>query len=807
MPSTSRTSFFGGKRRTTVSTMEHDAPPIPRSPLLPDDDQHHHHHHVSRPSTATSAIATKLRKVSSRSKLTEEEKNAKRKTRGLGLGDALKPRHGSHHQSATTRLSPPPISEPFDFAHISHHDPNSAPPTRDGADWDLGQEWNRVLHRESQIRPLRTQASMNSLHSRSNSTKSVGGARHRAGSMKSISPTPQMGEYPAYGGEGEDMMREGASPLVRSGSTHCLRIQEHPEESEDHYSHGMENDVCHAVTTMGDSTYGRMSVGIEKLVLSPRLANGGFSNQPTPQIEPTDTEQQMNTKLKDTGATEDKFPGDESQQPGFQTFLSVRPRPLSQMSAVSDTLNGSFTVAAAPITRHASIRSRQQSLSRYNPNRRSAAKPNVNGSNNVAGLESWEQDIDWIYSHEADADCDFDWGDGDEDEQSSMASSKVSHPLSPAPPSSQSPLPQATAAIIAEAKPSTRITPPPKSPLRSLSTSARFQKHRQNFQSLAPPLSPPTTRSEKRITGLFEDRLLLPLSPITSNDSTKAINPESLLPPSLSPPLRPSTAVPASTRDDELLIKAAHTAVHVRSPSLSSTNTPILPTSPTFTVPQRSYREELSRAARTLDDHIASLNRPPYIYSPPRIRSPVAASTISPPVSPRIINTSMIPEITTTTSSPAAGTTIFPSPVSPHTTTPIHSSQLLRTTRSRANSESTCGTLLSDSDTVTPTSDPNEAITPNSSAHNSFQSFHLPMQSPMLEDDGTPTPHMVAMKGRNPSVVGAGMGVEVRVGGVGTKAGLMWPARVISGVVEIGPGDDAAAAVMAEEGEGFVHYI
>src|SRR5690606_4447193 len=99
------------------------------------------------------------------------------------------------------------------------------------------------------------------------------------------------------------------------------------------------------------------------------------------------------------------------------------------------------------------------------------------------------------------------------------------------------------------------------------------------------------------------------------------------------------------------------------------------------------------------------------------------------------------------------------------------------TTRARANSESTISTLVSDTDTVMPGADPTEAITPNSSAHNSFQlpstsspvvvgqtHYRLPpaTSSGIISACSPPTHQQVLAKGRNMSVIGAGMGVEVR---------------------------------------------
>jgi len=290
-----------------------------------------------------------------------------------------------------------------------------------------------------------------------------------------------------------------------------------------------------------------------------------------------------------------------------------------------------------------------------------------------ACLDSWEEDIDWCYENQIDADCDFVW-----DQNSECG---------------------AQAADDVEGAIDLPMSMRDSDSLRS--EALKFSEPKEQFVFV-----------DKRITGTFEDKLLLPPTP--------------RLPPS--PGFPPFEATPVSNigvvdggfsayePDNEAIIfRAADTALRHRSLS-GSASLPDL-------TPCRVHRDELTRVARKLDEHIAALNH--------EIAPPVAEH---PAFHPFVVSHSL-------------STSYLPS-------------------RSRADSETTCVTLCSDTETVTPT-DSIEVITPSSSAHNSvnFNSQYL--------------------EGR-------------------TEKGLSFAAAALPGVVEFGP--ELTHSIPIEE-EGLIHFI
>lgn len=268
---------------------------------------------------------------------------------------------------------------------------------------------------------------------------------------------------------------------------------------------------------------------------------------------------------------------------------------------------------------------------------------------------------------------------------------------------------------------------------------------------------------EKRITGIFEDRLLLPPSPRSAPSSfgfasntavaaaaaaTAAVaGGSSLGGEHYRRGTRDGSDFDGDMHDDQpaaLLVRTGSLGLRHRSIS-SSASLPEL-------VPGRSYREELCRVARQLDEHIAALNSD-RCYAP---QAPPAASP-APPAPP-----AQVPALHFVPAVPARRTSLA-------------TTEAIVTTRARADSQATCVTLCSDTETVTPT-ETHEVVTPSGSAHNSFQ----------------------FTRKRASSVSGAGFAVEGRL-----DKGLSFPAAAIPGVVELAPDDELLAAGETE----FVHFI
>lgn len=488
---------------------------------------------------------------------------------------------------------------------------------------------------------------------------------------------------------------------------------EHPEEDQTRHDQDIpqvnltdvdQEVVGHAVTTPGDSSCGNKSAGIERIIMGSAREEVCPSSPPVDaSFEPLFDESRFPTDINQMPSVSFSYPGQDrfnteripekveperlapaiNLMPPFdptQDLLTVRSRPLSQMSALSDTLNGHFAVPQGP------VRNRRMSR-RISTIRKSVGPTTLEDgvSGDPSMVDSWEEDIDWCYEHEADADCEFNW-----DQQSALNPDQLFADFD--------------SGTEADIQPSAVPVPviPERSPIN------HFRPHIE-----VPEIRQETLVTEKRITGLFEDKLLLPPSPgypssprlRRMRDAARARE-------------RDSGFESVTTCEETVIVRAAKTAVRHRSISAS-------PSVPDLGMVARSnsYREELSRVAKQLDDHIALLNT----GRPSSLRTEDSA-----------IPTFMVAN------------------------------------RARANSEATCVTLCSDTDTVTPT-EINEVITPSNSAHNSYN----------------------FMKPRSSSVVGAGLAVESR-----TEKNLGFPSAAIPGVIEVGPD----SLFIPEETE-FVHFF
>lgn len=465
-----------------------------------------------------------------------------------------------------------------------------------------------------------------------------------------------------------------------------------------------DGEVGAAVTTPGDSSFGSKSVGIDRFQSRTSRDGGPYTCPASPPVdasfEPLFDESRFPTDISNMPYVErynpERFtPPSINLMPPFDPtnrLLPPRSRPLSQMSAVSDTLNGHFAIPPGP------IRNRRMSR-RISTIRRSIGPPNADGSYPAGDpmSDDWEQDIDWCYEHEADADCDFNW------DQGSTYSASAYSPIEEeeeAPPM----------AIPVPVLPERTVRSPP--PRKTFNQTIEVPELRQ--QSLI---------IEKRITGLFEDKLLLPPSP-------------GYPPTPRSPPQQYKSARERERDSGFASVRSTASAEEpvplvrvMRHRSISSS-----PSMPDLGLIGRSgsYREELCRVAKQLDDHIAALNK-----------DACPANSAAAPQQNSAAADGPIPTFTIGN-------------------------------RTRANSEATCVTLCSDTDTVTPT-EANEIITPSSSAHNSYN----------------------FMKPRSSSVVGGGLAVESRA-----EKSMSFPSAAIPGVIEVGPD----SSYHPEETE-FVHFF
>lgn len=459
-------------------------------------------------------------------------------------------------------------------------------------------------------------------------------SRRRANSEQSISPKESMCDLSPN--SPLERYPIPPTPPPRISSKHCLRsLAESPTEEEEEdeciFRPGRQSRLLHAVTTQGENSYGRKSPGVEK---SMNRLDDGFDSSDSA-LAPYEFEESAVSELRSSKSTPDFL------SLRHRRYLSTGRRPISQISAVSDTLNGTFVPSSPRIT----------SMSARRMSRRISAQMRAEGlpTDSGAFLDSWEEDIDWCYEHEVDADCEFDW-DRNSVHEVTYTEENIER-----------------SEHLSESY-----------ALRN--DILKLSGGRESFILV-----------EKRITGIFEDKLLLPPSPQVSGfpDSTIGV--------------ADGGFDPYELENEDISFRPATTALRHRSISSAAS------------FPELSYRDELNRVARQLDDHIAALNQEVYSLQPLTINS---------------------------------------------------SHAFFMGNRARADSEATCGTLCSDTDTVTPI-DTNEIITPSSSAHNSL---HFTRHT----DEGR------------------------------AEKGLSFPAAALPGVIEFAP--DGLRHIAAEEQE-FLHFI
>lgn len=436
------------------------------------------------------------------------------------------------------------------------------------------------------------------------------------------------------------------TPPLRTSSRHFLRsLQESPAE-DGADEEGGEVIPPHAVTT--ECSYGARSACVEKGFMVPAPVSMAVGDdQERAELRAYRSAPDMSTVRQ-------------------RSLRSPRCRPLSQLSQASDTLNGSFTVPSTPSQPMPGCRASSQ-LSVM------TLASGVPSSDLDSCLDSWEQDIDWCYENQADADCEF-----DREECGLQMVEEV------------------TAVVAGCSEASDLPMPLRESPFRSEQRKRPDSKEQFVFV-------------DKRLTGTFEDKLLLPPTPRMS-----------FIPPGQYEPVATATTIGVADGGFEpdhetIILRAADTALRHRSLSTS--------TSQQDMAPGRAYRDELARVARKLDEHIAALNMDMPISPPPSLSSSSSPSFRSPPLMPS------------------------PSPFPGN--------------RSRADSQATCVTLCSDTETVTPT-DSVEIVTPCSSAHSSV--------------------HMLQF--------------------LRAEKGLSFAAAALPGVVEFGP--DGIVEGVPDE---FVHFI
>jgi hypothetical protein len=453
-----------------------------------------------------------------------------------------------HVDKAPARPSPP-ISSPFDFTHLTQVDRRAASQLQGSDPRQVGEEWNRALRRESQLRP----STAHTHRSRSNSTVAV---ETRTPANPTVhSPTGSISETTICALSQASQPPPSPSALLsQSLPRHCLKIVEQPEdELAEGVPAGDLRGSVHAMSTDGNESVGAKSAGIDK------ATKDGCCGD-TLELGTTASETASNVRIiqensSTPGTIEpDQEDGGERRQ---LKMLTVRTRPLSQLSQYSDTLIGHFVVPPSPLARHGSIRSRRMSRRLSNLLR---TQTNVT-SDITSAIDSWEQDIDWCYEHEAETDCDFDW------DKTSFHADNHSEKGQPTEEYPRAVLPLAAAPAAQGG------------------------------------ILPTTTEAaEKRITGCFEDRLLLPPSPRFPSSPMIADFPR--------PPERPRDSGFVSTHSEEqsLVMKAGTTALHHRSTSTSS-SLPDLGAGP----------EELCRVAKQLDEHIEALNKESYYLPTPLV--------------------------------------------------------------------------------------------------------------------------------------------------------------------------------------------
>ncbi|RPA77616.1 hypothetical protein BJ508DRAFT_329999 [Ascobolus immersus RN42] len=265
---------------------------------------------------------------------------------------------------------------------------------------------------------------------------------------------------------------------------------------------------------------------------------------------------------------------------------------------------------------------RRSSIRRHSRRASLVRTPSLTGSVGASVMdESWEDVIDYSYDQEAECDFEYEWEQdtgcdlyeqGPLDSQTSFADSEIRTPLG---------------AIDEEGK-----------------------------DYLGPKM--------ERLTGLFEDKLLLPGTPLSARF------PETV-------------AAPSFTHHSK---SYSNLKSHRQTQSTSS----IMPPSHEVLPPIiKKYREELNKAAELVDSQLASLNSEAITFEQLASKLNRRRETVS--------AADKAARLQTPTSS-------------------IYGS------RARAGSDSTCATIYSEAGTITPF-DSTELITPPSSQHNSFINY------------------------------------------------------------------------------------
>lgn len=300
----------------------------------------------------------------------------------------------------------------------------------------------------------------------------------------------------------------------------------------------------------------------------------------------------------------------------------TRPAPRQRACTVVRTASTASTIlcgrsSPSKLRRHSSVKrhSRRASLVRT---------PSLTGSVGASVMDdSWEDVIDYSYNQEAECDFDYDWEQdicdmyeqGPFDSQTSLADSEIRTPLG---------------AIDEEGK-----------------------------DYLGPKL--------ERLTGLFEDKLLLPGTPLSGRF------PDSVSSAPTSARHSKSSSVPAAS-----LMRPTHSKS--QSIQISQEIPPIV----------KKYRDELNKVAERLDSQLAALNS-----------DVITLEHIASKLNKRRETVSAAERAASRLNTP---------------TTSVYGS------RARAGSDSTCATVYSEAGTISPY-DSTELITPPSSTHNSFINY------------------------------------------------------------------------------------
>lgn len=525
------------------------------------------------------------------------------------------------------------ISNPFNFTHLTQLNPSDASGLHIEDAQNAGTEWNRALERESKSRPTTSHETPKSVPSqprRASTTtiETIRPNRSRSDSIKSISPSTSCHNLAATAPP-DSPLQEAAQlhtlpPPQRTSSRYFKEIPEQPEE---------------------------------ELANQPKEADYDDADEFTLVAVPEEDEERKTPEytmpcIRETQSTPFLSQKCEEHSYKHQVFLSVRSsRPLSQLSQLSDTLSGNFIVPSSSSVKRSSMRARRVSY-------RLSAHMRLHGDSDPMGaIDDWEQDIDWCYENEAEADCEFDWDKDSSYESSSYGDHDHENHTLPSGSNTHTP------PLI----PNTHTPPPIPEQLQHAPEPTPVQYIVPSGELLDIPEEPKESEGsieeeeeEKRITGVFEDRLLLPPSPRFPPSSFGFI-----------PRPRDSGFESVHTDDQSLVMRAGNISLRHRSVSSSPSMPDLLARSYRAEDAPRSYREELGRVARQLDEHIAALNKDAVPQIPKR--RPSIAENI----------------------------------------------RAFIGNRSRADSRTDCVTLCSDTETIT-VCEASEVVTPSSSAHNSF---------------------------------------------------------------------------------------